>query len=178
MYELLCLHDNVPSVYLPYRRAFREHIPFASLLIKFCSTVSYWLAVNQLQFTAMHVHSSISHIHAHITHTANEFSDYRLQDASFVEGGANVMLNSTTTRGCITINILNDSLSEATESIAINLESSNPGSNFTLSPSRTVVTILDNTGEYSKFLSRLFKHSVTRVPTVLTYQFIELDSVH
>jgi len=44
-----------------------------------------------------------------------EFSDYSLQEGSLSDGGANVVLNSTVTRGCITIDTMNDQTPEPTE---------------------------------------------------------------
>ena len=93
----------------------------------------------------------------HTQHTftaAEEISDYNLRvGGSLEDGGATVMLNSTATRGCTTIDISYDQLPEPTESFTVNLESRAEGISFTLSPNQTVVFILNNNGNYSSYVS-------------------------
>lgn len=96
-----------------------------------------------------------------MTHTgeADEFSDFNLQGGgTLVDGGADVMLNATITRGCITIDISYDQTSEPAENLTLSFESRNSGSNITLNPSETVVTILDNNGKYDGCLSTCYNN--------------------
>jgi len=94
------------------------------------------------------------------THTlyiaAMEFSDYTLQEGSLSDGVANVVLNSTVTRGCITIEATNDQTPEPTESITVDLvlnifddnNTDTVRTNVTLSINQTVVVIVDQTGTF------------------------------
>ena len=69
--------------------------------------------------------------------------DYRLDDGSLVDG-ANVVLSSTATRRCITIDIFSDETPEPTESFTIVLRNTDMvPSNVTLSFNQTEVVILD-----------------------------------
>ena len=85
-----------------------------------------------------------------------EFSDYTLQEGSLSDGVANVVLNSTVTRGCITIEAMNDQTPEPTESITVDLvlnifDDNNTDmvqANVTLSINQTVVVIVDQTGTF------------------------------
>ena len=97
----------------------------------------------------------LTHPCTHNTFTAaEEFLDYNLRvGGSLEDGGATVMLNSTATRGCTTIDISYDQLPEPTESFTVNLESRAEGISFTLSPNQTVVFILNNNGNYSSYVS-------------------------
>lgn len=77
-----------------------------------------------------------------------EFSDYSLQEGSLSDGGANVVLNSTVTRGCITIDTMNDQTPEPTESLTVDLvfddnNTDTVQANVTLSINQTVVVIVD-----------------------------------
>jgi len=82
-----------------------------------------------------------------------EFSDYSLQEGSLSDGGANVVLNSTVTRGCITIDTMNDQTQEPTESLTVDLvfdddNTDTVRANVTLSINQTVVVIVDQTGTF------------------------------
>lgn len=85
-----------------------------------------------------------------------EFSDYTLQEGSLSDGVANVVLNSTVTRGCITIEATNDQTPEPTESITVDLvlnifdddNTDTVRTNVTLSINQTVVVIVDQTGTF------------------------------
>ena len=65
-----------------------------------------------------------------------------------------MVLNSTSPRGCITVNLIDDNLMEEPEFFTINLvyqlfrpgNSEVVGANIVLNPNQTVVDILDNTG--------------------------------
>ena len=97
-----------------------------------------------------------------MTHTgeAEEFSDFNLQGSgSLVDGGADVMLNATITRGCITIDVSYDQTSEPAENLTLSFDSRNSGSNITLNPSETVVTILNNDGKYDSCLSTCYNNA-------------------
>ena len=85
------------------------------------------------------------------TDTAFEFQDYNVQGALLTNEGVIVVFNSTRTRGCITINLLEDALLEQTEFFTIELRSNSDivGANLVLNPNQTVVDILDNTGRHS-----------------------------
>ena len=91
------------------------------------------------------------------THTlyiaAMEFSDYTFQEGILSDGGGNVVLNSTVTRGCITIEAMNDQTPEPTESLAVVLlydvfNTDTVRANVTLSINQTVVVIVDQTGTF------------------------------
>ena len=82
-----------------------------------------------------------------------EISDYSLQEGSLTNGSASVVLNSTASRGCITIGTVNDQIPEQMESLRISLifvDDSDDQGIFSLDPNRmqTVVVILDNTGSH------------------------------
>jgi len=102
--------------------------------------------------THTHTHAHTHHTHTHIyTHTyteAMEISDYSLQEGSLTNGSASVVLNSTASRGCITIDTVNDQIPEQMESLRIVLMFVD--GNLLPDPNRlqTVVVILDNTGNH------------------------------
>jgi len=82
-----------------------------------------------------------------------EISDYSLQEGSLTNRSASVVLNSTASRGCITIGTVNDQIPEQMESLRISYtfvdDSDDQGSFFTdPNPMQTVVVILDNTGSH------------------------------
>ena len=77
-----------------------------------------------------------------------EISDYSLQEGSLTNRNASVVLNSTASRGCITIDTVNDQIPEQMESLRIVLMFVD--GSLLLDPNRlqTVVVILDNTGNH------------------------------
>ena len=82
------------------------------------------------------------------TDTAFEFQEYSVQEGRLTNEGVTMVFNSTRTRGCITINLLEDAQLEQTEFFTIELRSNSGvlGVNLVLNPNQTVVDILDNTG--------------------------------
>ena len=99
--------------------------------------------------THTHTHTPYTqHIYTHTYTEAMEISDYSLQEGSLTNGSASVVLNSTASRGCITIDTVNDQIPEQMESLRIVLRFVD--GNLFLDPNRlqTVVVILDNTGNH------------------------------
>ena len=83
------------------------------------------------------------------TDTAFEFQDYSIQEAGpLTNEGVSIVLNSTRTRGCISINLREDAQLEGTELFTIELSDNSEavGASPVLNPNQTVVNILDNTG--------------------------------
>ena len=83
------------------------------------------------------------------TDTAFEVEDYTLQEGGpLTNEGVTIVLNSTRTRGCISINLREDAQLEGTEFFTIELSDNSEavGANLVLNPNQTVVDILENTG--------------------------------
>ena len=77
-----------------------------------------------LKLTDVHTHARTrTHTHTHAPlSVAREFSDYRLQEGGRLRpGGVNVALNSTVTRGCITVDAVNDRIPESLESFTMSI---------------------------------------------------------
>lgn len=84
------------------------------------------------------------------TDTAFESEDYTIQEAGpLTNEGVTIVLNSTRTRGCISINLREDAQLEGTEFFTIELSDNSEavGANLVLNPNQTVVDILDNIGK-------------------------------
>ena len=84
------------------------------------------------------------------TDTAFEVEDYTVQEGGpLTNEGVTIVLNSTRTRGCISINLREDAQQlEGTEFFTIELSDNSEavGANLVLNPNQTVVDILDNIG--------------------------------
>ena len=83
------------------------------------------------------------------TDTAFEVEDYTVQEGGpLTNEGVSIVLNSTRTRGCISINLREDAQLEGTEFFTIELSDNSEavGASLVLNPNQTVVNILDNTG--------------------------------
>ena len=85
------------------------------------------------------------------TDTAFEVEDYTVQEGGpLTNEGVSIVLNSTRTRGCISINLREDAQQlEGTEFFTIELSDINSEAvraNLVLNPNQTVVDILDNIG--------------------------------
>ena len=93
------------------------------------------------------------------TDTAFEVEDYTVQEGGpLTNEGVTIVLNSTRTRGCISINLREDAQLEETEFFTIELSDNSEavGANLVLNPNQTVVDILDNIGRCLTVIFLLF----------------------
>ena len=69
-----------------------------------------------------------------------EISDYNIQSN-------NVTLSDTTTRQCVSVDVVDDSVLEDTESLTVSLSLTREQSSVSLSPPAATIFITDNDGE-------------------------------